>query len=75
MLRCLNYRIFLKARWCVQRSRRGLENSNYGIISLDVGNVFPTGGLLNDLRLKCGTDKQIQKNNITNDKIYHLPTK
>ena len=35
-----------------------------GTNSRDDGESFPAGGRLNDLRLKCSIDKQIQKNNI-----------
>jgi hypothetical protein len=33
--------------------------------SRDDGKPFSTGGRLNDLRLKCGINKQIQENNIS----------
>ena len=36
-----------------------------GTYSREEGKPFSAGGRLNDLRLKCGIDKQIQKNNTT----------
>lgn len=40
-----------------------------GTYSRDEGKPFSADGRFNDLRLKCGIDKQIQKNNTTRRKV------
>ena len=40
-----------------------------GTYSCDEGKPFSADGRLNDLRLKCGIDRQIQKNNTTRRKV------